>query len=79
MALQASSMLAYAGLDDVVPGKLFAMTQTRRKRLATCIAVVRNGARTMPVEVGYVSLRTATRPYNHRDGGFAPKSLPVPQ
>jgi hypothetical protein len=37
-----------AGEAEVDSGKLKAMPQTRRKREATCMRVVRRGARTTP-------------------------------
>jgi hypothetical protein len=46
--LHASSMVLNAALCAVVCGKLYAMPHTSRNRLATCISVVRSGARTMP-------------------------------
>lgn len=42
-------MVLYAGDREVWMGKLKAMPQTRRKREATCMRVVKRGARTMPM------------------------------
>lgn len=47
--LQASSMEEYTGLW-ASQGKGKTTPQTRRKRLSTCIRVVKKGDRTMPVE-----------------------------
>lgn len=48
VTLHATSILEYAGLYFVVCGKLYPIPQTKSSRLATCISVVKRGARTMP-------------------------------
>ena len=47
----ATSIELYAGLPPVVVGKLYPIPQTSRRRLATCIAVVKKGARTRPMRL----------------------------
>lgn len=48
--LQASSIELYAGECLVVCGKLYAIPQTSSNRDATCMAVVKGGALTIPVQ-----------------------------